>query len=321
MKRKKDPAHIHVISHGPYCLDGVACAVIITRFHPDSEVVPAFCGNTAVDRTLLALRCEPEDGEHAVWITDISWTDPRVDDHLERLRQRGVQLYWIDHHRTAMSRYENGKITATFTDLVLNDTHSAAFLTFEYLAARNPSAGAVTEMRKLAEMADDNDRWIHRIPGSRELALAVSALPVGDAYRELLDVGPAVRFTPALEAAYGRVRVELQGSLDLATKTRVEHALPGGGTLVCAVCNGYASEIADHWGKVTKRAVFAFFDVRGQRVSLRRSPDCTIDLSHLAEGLRGGGHPAAAGCELPDLHQSLAQATLQALLPFLETAS
>ena len=42
-------------------------------------------------------------------------------------------------------------------------------------------------------------------------------------------------------------------------------------------------------------------------MSLRRSPDCQVDLSKVAEALGGGGHAAAAGCEMPDLRRTLAE--------------
>jgi len=74
------------------------------------------------------------------------------------------------------------------------------------------------------------------------------------------------------------------------------------------VCDGHPSEIADAWGKTTRNTVFALYDAKSLAVSLRRSPDCTVDLSRLAASLGGGGHAAAAGCELPELRRGLAEA-------------
>jgi nanoRNase/pAp phosphatase (c-di-AMP/oligoRNAs hydrolase) len=75
---------------------------------------------------------------------------------------------------------------------------------------------------------------------------------------------------------------------------------------VAAVCDGHPSEVADAWGKRATRTVFALYDAQSLAVSLRRSPDCTVDLSRIAAALGGGGHAAAAGCELPDLRTALA---------------
>src|SRR5262249_36861044 len=79
-------------------------------------------------------------------------------------------------------------------------------------------------------------------------------------------------------------------------------------TLVTAVCDGHPSEIADAWGKQARNAVFALYDAKSLAVSLRRSPDCTVDLSHVAGALGGGGHAAAAGCEPPEPRRGPAEA-------------
>jgi hypothetical protein len=69
--------------------------------------------------------------------------------------------------------------------------------------------------------------------------------------------------------------------------------------LITSVCLGYPSEVADAMTKSTPNTVLALYDPKCLAVSLRRSPDCTVDLSRVARALGGGGHPAAAGCELP----------------------
>ena len=55
------------------------------------------------------------------------------------------------------------------------------------------------------------------------------------------------------------------------------------------------------------QTVFAFYDLKGEGISLRRSPDCKVDLSQLAQLFGGGGHPAAAGCRPAELHRLFAQ--------------
>ena len=71
--------------------------------------------------------------------------------------------------------------------------------------------------------------------------------------------------------------------------------------VVGAVCDGYPSEIADRWGRESPNAVFVLFDLRSGAISYRRSPDCAMDLSAIAAAFGGGGHPAAAGSEMPEL--------------------
>jgi oligoribonuclease NrnB/cAMP/cGMP phosphodiesterase (DHH superfamily) len=301
---------IQIVSHGPHCLDGVAAAVAVARFHAgQADVVPRFAGNNEIDTVMRGLHPEPgRDTE--LWITDISWREPETDAHLRALAEAGVRIYWIDHHRTALERFAAGAVRVPFADRVLSEEYAASRLVYEYLghrlAAEGRKAPGFTALAPLIAMADDNDRWLHRVPGSRELAWVVRTLGA-DAYDDLLGIDAALTYTPRMTAARARVEAEIAHSFAVANASRSEQRL-GDVTLVAAVCDGHPSEIADAWGKETRKAVFALYDAKGLAVSLRRSPDCTVDLSRVAGALGGGGHAAAAGCELPELRQRLAEA-------------
>jgi len=302
------PARVHVVSHGPHCLDGVTAAAAVARFYDGrAEVVPHFASNSEIDGVLRGLTLEPPaDGE--LWITDISWKDPATDAHLRALAAAGVRVVWIDHHRTALERARAGKVDVPFAASVLSEEYAASKLVFRHLSEREQAEGTrvpgFQDFSPVVEMADDNDRWLHRIPGSRELAWVVRALGP-DSYDDIVHLDGEVRYTPRMRAARDRVGAEIARSLAVAERSRVERRL-GDVTLVVAVCDGHPSEVADAWGKAAKRTVFALYDGKSLAVSLRRSPDCTVDLSRLAAALGGGGHAAAAGCELPDLRTTLA---------------
>jgi oligoribonuclease NrnB/cAMP/cGMP phosphodiesterase (DHH superfamily) len=304
------PKQVHVVSHGPHCLDGVAAAVAVARYHEGTaEVVPRFAGNSEIDDVLRSFRPDPG-RESELWITDISWRDPETDAHLRMLAERGLNIYWIDHHRTALERFGAGAVNVPFTGRVLSEEYAASRLTYDYLAAHLAAEGRAlpgfAALAPLIAMADDNDRWLHRIPGSRELAWVVRTLGA-DAYGELLRIDERVTYSPRMAAARARVEAEIARSFAVANDSRTERRI-GDVTLVSAVCDGHPSEIADAWGKQTRNAVFALYDAQSLAVSLRRSPDCRVDLSHVAGALGGGGHAAAAGCELPELRRALAEA-------------
>lgn len=322
MTRKLTDRYVHVVSHGPQCLDGVTAAVVVTLFHPDCHVRPIFCSNTSVNRTLRDFRCEPEKAEHEIWITDISWVEPEVDKHLTHLQKLGVRLFWIDHHRTAIERYRSGNVQVPFTEVVLDESFAASRLVYEYLCGKRPLKSEPKALRTLVAMADDNDRWLHKIPDSHALALAVSALDDFAAYEDLLEFARTGQWTARLQAAYDSAQQEVARSIALAERSRVETLLPERGiVLVAAVCDGYPSEVAEQWNRHAERSVFVFFDLRTQTLSFRRSPDCQVDLSQVAKRLGGGGHPAAAGCELPSLLQDLASTMASAVRPALLDAT
>jgi oligoribonuclease NrnB/cAMP/cGMP phosphodiesterase (DHH superfamily) len=307
---------VHIVSHGPHCLDGVTAAVGVARFYAGSEVHPHFANNPEIDDVLGAVPPPPAGRAQDLWITDISWRRPETDRHLRALAAAGTRIFWIDHHRTAIERLARGAIDVPLAEMVVEDTYAASRLVFEHLRRRLAPGGsgraAFLALERLVMLADDNDRWIHALAGSRELALTVAAMRDTDAYRDLLGIDADVTYTPAMREAQARVAAELAATHALAERTRSERRV-GDVTVVAAWCVGYPSEIGDAWGKRTRNAVFALYDTKSDGVSFRRSPDCGVDLSKVAEHFGGGGHAAAAGCTIPGIGTRDA-ATLAALV-------
>ena len=299
------------MSHGPHCLDGVTAAVAVARFHEGAELRPRFANNPEINEVLLAVP-PPETGRREEpWITDIGWTSPEVDAHLRALADAGTRLHWIDHHRTAIERVRRGAVTAPLATQVVEDTWAASRLVFEHLRARAAREGRALPrfqaLERLVQLADDNDRWVHAVAGSRELALTVGAMHESDAYEDLLGIDAAVTYTPRMREAATRVEREVAATHALATQTRRERRV-GDVTVLAAWCAGYPSEIGDAWGRATPNAVIALYDTRSDAVSFRRSPECPVDLSRLAEAFGGGGHAAAAGCQIDGIGERDADA-------------
>src|SRR5438046_5746938 len=164
--------NVHVVSHGPHCLDGVASAVAVARYYAGQATVAVrFAGNNEIDSVLRGLGLESaRDAE--LWITDISWREPATDAYLRTIVAAGVRIYWIDHHRTALERFRSGAVDDPFADRVLSEDYAASRLVYEYLARRLAAEGraapAFTGLAPVVAMADDHDRRLPRAPGSRE---------------------------------------------------------------------------------------------------------------------------------------------------------
>jgi oligoribonuclease NrnB/cAMP/cGMP phosphodiesterase (DHH superfamily) len=282
----------------------VTAAVAVARFHQGADVRPHFANNPEINEVLLAVPPPPAGTTQDLWVTDISWTRPETDRHLRALAAAGTRIFWIDHHRTAIERLRRGPVDVPLTEMVVEDTYAASRLVFQHLRARRDRGAAVPDaflaLERLVMLADDNDRWIHALEGSRELALTVGAMHGTEAYEDLLGVDAAVTYTPRMRAAHARVAAELAETHALAERTRSERKV-GAVTVAAAWCAGYPSEIGDAWGKRTPNGVFALYDTKSEGVSFRRSPDCRVDLSQVAETFGGGGHAAAAGAQIPDL--------------------
>ena len=293
---------VTVISHGPNCLDGLTCTVVAARYFSGRRFQPIFASNREIDDVLREYDPSHPDDEE-LWITDISWRDPSTNLHLGSLSERGLELYWIDHHKTAIDRRAEGKLHVPFTDYVLDDRYAASRLLFDYLCnrvnERSESRPGLLALHNLVMLADDVDRWVLEVPGSRELALAVRAMAQQEAYNSLLAMDSNLTYPPEIERAFRRVKDELARTFVMAETTRHVAELPSRSlTVVAAECDDYAGEVADRWSKNYERAVFALYDHRSDGISFRRTRDCPVDLSRLAGSFGGGGHPAAAGCQI-----------------------
>jgi oligoribonuclease NrnB/cAMP/cGMP phosphodiesterase (DHH superfamily) len=302
---------IQIISHGPSCLDGVVAAAAVARFYDGQRVAVRLVANNDSDRVLQELELRAGGEEDEIWVTDLSWNQPATGEHLTELAQKGARIYWIDHHRTAVGRADAPEFKVPFAGRVLSEQFSAARLTFNYLrrrAATLPAARAraFEEFAPFAAIADDHDRWIHRIPESNDWALAVQTLGGPESYREILRLREP-RMTRKLRAALEAGREAMARSLELARATMVDRRLANGLKVRSACCFGYSSEVAAALYEGQSRTVIALFDLRSQGVSLRRSADCEVDLSALARGFGGGGHPAAAGFATSDLKRAPAE--------------
>jgi oligoribonuclease NrnB/cAMP/cGMP phosphodiesterase (DHH superfamily) len=314
---------IQIISHGPSCLDGVVAAAAVARFYDGHRVAARLVANNDSDRVLQGLELRAGGEEDEIWVTDLSWNLPATGQHLTELAQKGASIYWVDHHRTAVGRADAPEFKIPFAGRVLSEQFSAARLTFNYLRRRVGTlpaarARAFEEFAPFAAIADDHDRWLHRIPESKDWALAVQTLGGADSYREILRMHE-LRMTRKLRTALEAGREAMAHSLELARSTIVDRPLDNGMKVRSACCFGYSSEVAAALYEDQSRAVIALFDLRSQGVSLRRSTDCKVDLSALARTFGGGGHPAAAGFATSELKRAPAERLAEILGDRLES--
>jgi oligoribonuclease NrnB/cAMP/cGMP phosphodiesterase (DHH superfamily) len=300
---------IQIVSHGPSCFDGVVAAVTVARFYHGFTVTPVFAANQDADEIIQELRVAGPGDE--IWITDLSWNHVKTAEHLRWLTETGARVFWIDHHRSALRRLGSPEFEVGFAGKLLSEDFSASRLAYNFLTQRTDlpdiesRRAAVRTFFPIIDMADDHDRWVHLLPESSDWALAVQTLGSIESYRELLQLG-APLMTRALTQALESGKRAMRQSIDLADTTTVERSLADGLKLVTACCFGYSSEVAAHIYEKRRNTIVALLDMRSGGVSLRRSADCTADLSKIASALGGGGHAAASGFVIERAKSALA---------------
>jgi oligoribonuclease NrnB/cAMP/cGMP phosphodiesterase (DHH superfamily) len=300
---------IQIVSHGPSCFDGVVSAVTVARFYQGFNVTPVFAANQDADRIIEELRVAGPGDE--IWITDLSWNYTATAEHLRRLTEVGARVYWIDHHRSALRRLGSPEFDVPFAGKLLTEDFSASRLAYNFMMERGDLPDieyrrtALRSFFPIIDMADDHDRWVHRLPDSSDWALAVQTLGSIESYRELLQMAePAM--SRALAQALESGKRSMRQSMDLADSTTRERRLGDGLKLVTACCFGYSSEVAAHIYESRSNTIVALLDMRSGGVSLRRSADCKADLSRIASALGGGGHAAASGFIIEKAKRALA---------------
>ena len=299
-------------------------AATVARFYAGERVIPTLSGNSDSDRVIQSLTLKAREGMDEIWITDLSWTAVETGAHLTSLLERGAHVYWIDHHRTAVSRADAPEFKVPFTGKVLSEQYCAARLTFNFLKRSPPRTLSADQLQAFdsffafVEIADDHDRWVHKIPESSDWALAVQTLGGMASYREIMKLERPV-MTRRLGLALTQGQEAMRKSVELARATMVDRELPNGIKVRTACCFGYSSEVASHLYEGQHRTVVALFDLRSQGISLRRSVDSDVNLAALAESFGGGGHAAASGFALAELRRLPAERLAELLGAKLES--
>jgi oligoribonuclease NrnB/cAMP/cGMP phosphodiesterase (DHH superfamily) len=298
-------------------------AAAVRRFYQGHRVHATLAANGESDSVIQSAKPRTGGRFDELWITDLSWNSRETAEHLRALIRDGTRVFWIDHHRTAVSRAEAPEFDVPFAGRVLSEEYSAALLAFNFLRQLARDRGDDEQLRNyegfqpFAELADDHDRWIHRVPGSADWALAVQTLGGIESYREIIRLREP-QMSRKLKVALEMGRSAMDKSLEIASATLVERSLDNGLRVRSACCIGYSSEVASRLYEGQSRTIIALFDLRSLGVSLRRSADCVVDLSELAQSFGGGGHPAAAGFAVDELKRAPAERLVQILRERLE---
>lgn len=294
-----------VIFHAA-CSDGFAASFAAwLKLGDEAEYVPMQYGFKPQDIPVVEGR--------NVYMLDFSWPKPLTDE-LFNLANRVV---WLDHHKTAFEmwcgKYEKG-IThdEDFCErtIRLNDNKSGAYLAWEYFFPG-------TEVPMLIKHIDDRDRWVFKIPGTKEFNAALRSYepwsfeqwkeilgdPEADETFFLYTEGEAI-----LRAHDQNVQSVVKGSSrDVWIKADKPIDLPGsflngvtqGWQGLAANCPPHLQSDVGHELATQSGTFGLLWSINKDGVckcSLRSNGD--YDVSAIAKIWGGGGHRNAAGFEV-----------------------
>lgn len=265
------------------CMDGLVAAWVAWRhYHGQGQYIPVRYG--APPPVACASR--------NVLIVDFCYPP----DVTEQLANGAKQVIILDHHKTAIERFEAGWRTRSDVVAIFDTTRSGAELTEWFF----------TEQQKdwLVSYVGDRDLWKFQLPHSREvnayLAATVLGLETHDAFCQLEEI----RRTPLqkiLERGIGAQRQVEAFVLQVGEEVRRIPRFAGYEDI--PLVNLAKPMTSDVLNALAKTSLFAM----GWRVeksnriifSLRSTDPAGVDVQDIAKAHGGGGHKHAAGFTVP----------------------
>ncbi len=281
---------IKLVTHKD-CCDGSACAILfIAAGGLPENVIFTSPSHTDVDDVAKTL-CDTWEGP--IWFADVS-----VSLAAAELLSKRTDVVLLDHHKSAipLSKF-------SFCQIDKDNSACGSKLLFSFLKKQIGASAfnlAIKKYKEFVDNVDDMDRWQRNIEGSEVMFNLHSLLGQRLFIKRFLKNASLkltenekylVELDKEKEREYVQTKKE---QISIITKTfnnqkiRVGFVKAGGpyrSVLGDSICNDLSLDV--------DLAVM----INGDYISLR-SRNGKVDCSLVAQQNGGGGHPAAAGCDL-----------------------
>lgn len=198
----------------------------------------------------------------------------------------------IDHHKPHI----DNKHKYTNASTIIESQGSTTKLIYKYFDGKRYLTPA---QKLLVLMVDDYDSYKFKVPNSYELNIVFWSYQ-GDRIEKFIN-----DFQNGFESFNNQheniIKFYLKKLSNIKSKLNVHSAYLSiknkKRKLVAVFAESCINDIADHVLKNYKSDIVFVVNLNSNKVSLRRSKDCDVDLSELAQKLfdEGGGHVDAAG--------------------------
>lgn len=266
-----------IIAHGD--VDGMASAAMVKRAKGDSYVV--FSGPRSVSKMLGMMR-----RKHRIFIVDVAINPSalsEIERNLKRLKEKGSEITWIDHHPWTKEAVET---VGRYAEVHVRGEKSAARLVMEVFNLEDEIS------RRIAEIADDADTAEY----SMEISRLYRAGSRGSKLRKrIVDLMTEGKFMD--EELEEKLRNSMKREEKKYTNVEYQFITTSNGRKIAVIdlrpSGGPGSVIAK---ELCSKEEFDFSLVifSCERFSLYRCKGLE-DLSKVCEEYEGGGHPYACG--------------------------
>ncbi|NQZ97206.1 MAG: phosphohydrolase [Myxococcales bacterium] len=214
-------------------------------------------------------------------------------DELEGIAEAAAQVVVLDHHITALERFQSepaleNVLAADGHRVHFDLEHSGAMLSWQYFHPGKPSP-------RLLEYVQDQDLWTWELPQSEEVNAAIGSHPFDLEVWDDLAARPILDLAAQGEPIVRLARIEVQRALKTARpfvldEGRIEAVNSPSNRAKIGHELGRRAAYGTAWGLV--------YRVTGDRVDASIYSIGDVDVASIARRHGGGGHKNAAGFTL-----------------------
>jgi len=268
-------------------LDGFTSGAIIKKKYPEAILI----GYDYGDKIKLKIKNEP------IIMADVSFPMEKM---FEISKSSNNQLTWIDHHISAINKYENFE-HKNFCNAILKNGISACELTWNYLFPK-------IEMPLAVKLLGEYDTWRNQDIYNWENMVLPFQFGM-KLYCNGPENFPVEVFTD-INLVYsiineGKIILKYQNQINeiQCKKSSFEFDFCGF-KAICLNGGGFNSDVFKSVFKEEKHDIMIPFQFNGKKwnFSLYTTKD-NVDCSELAIRMGGGGHKKAAGFEVDDIRE------------------
>lgn len=288
-------------------LDGVASAVLMTQAVPEEHRMNAHVAFADYDDKLPLLSGVVDTFKpDVVWIGDLAFRINEFDDVYALLKDVG-EVKFYDHHVSSSEFFD--RVRESWPQACVSLDVSGDFCTADLVYNDNPDAMTSEWMEELRSATHSADLFLNINRNGTLLSMVITVLGANATFDMILADPSCIceeKFTGVMQACVEKCRRQDQKSFDLANWS--EHSmlvtsLPGSPKIVLCFTAGNESVIGNGMAERHSPAWTIMLKPDINAVSMRTNQQ-TIDMTgisvaDIAASFGGGGHPRAAGFDLP----------------------
>ena len=295
------------------CMDGTTCALLFLAAGGKRENIhftnPTHSESDELVRDLI--------GDKDILLVDVSMSEKLANTIQTSVFDISIEV--IDHHASAMPLK-----MYSFCHIDEKNESCGSKLFYDWLLSNTTeNHGRIRKYKGLVNLVDDIDRWVNQYPESRQLANLHKQIGSQLFFERFLK-NPDTELNP--KEIYLLEMYDKKQEIDIRNKKkglrivtlRLGKDIYKFGFVVCSSGEDpsvLGNDICEDMQLEVDVAVL----ISGDGISFRRNRNCNLDLSKFSSVFSGGGHKAAAGCQLSgitgiDLIQTVSRGMVNKLI-------